>query len=74
MQQFLRLHAKGDVFAAPVARARQFQDALEQTKLKKPTIRMAYAYDREPQSQIQPVFDGLQRVLETVLDNRGNRA
>ena len=57
-------------FAATVAHARQYQDASEQAKVKKPNIRMASAYD--PQSQIQPVLDGLQRVLETVLDGRGN--
>ena len=34
MQQFLRLHAKGDDFAATVARARQYQDASEQAKVK----------------------------------------
>ena len=71
----LRLHTKSDDFAATVARARQYQDALEQTKIKKPNIRMASAGDRESSSsQIQPVLDRLQRVLETVLNGRGNRA
>ena len=33
---------------------------------------MASAYESPAQSQIQPVLDGLQRVLETVLDGRVN--
>ena len=74
MQQFLRLHAKGDDFAATVSRARQYQDASEQAKIKKPNIRMASAYGTHEQTQLQPVLDGLQRVFETVLDGRGNRA
>ena len=39
MQQVLRLHAKSDDFASTVARARQFQDAQDLTKTKKPNIR-----------------------------------
>ena len=76
MQSFLRLHAKGDDFTQTVARARQYQDAHEQTKLattKKPNIRMA-SYNSESQSQIQPVLEGLQRVLETVLHGQGRQA
>ena len=76
MQQFLRLHAKNDDFAQTVARARQFQDTQELVKPKKPAIRMATScdQDRGSDSQIQPILDGLQRVLETVLDDRSRPA
>ena len=66
MQQFLRSHAKTDDFANTVAKARQFQDAHELAKVKKPNIRMAENRNHSSDNQIQPVLDGLQRVLETV--------
>lgn len=75
MQQFLRLHAKGDDFANTVARARQFQDAQDLAKTKKPNIRLAETYDNLPETNtnntaVQPILDGLQKVLETVLEKQ----
>ena len=75
LQQFLRLHARNDDFETTVGIARQYMDAQEQAKLaavgKKPNVRFATS-DPEP-NQIQPIFDGLQKVLQTVLDNQNQR-
>jgi len=74
MTQFLRLHARTDDFAQTVARARQFQDAHESVKPRKPSVRLAVAPEHSaepaPPGQLQPVLDGLQKILETVLHNR----
>ena len=48
-------------------------DAQEQAKItaisKKPNVRFAAMEDPQP-DRIQPIFDGLQKVLQTVLDNQ----
>ena len=48
-------------------------DAQEQAKIsaisKKPNVRFAAAEDSPP-DRIQPILDGLQKVLQTVLDNQ----
>jgi len=80
MAQFLRLHAREDDFAQTVARARQFQEAHELAKpTKKLSIRLAQAPDRnatpedKQANQLQPVLDGLQQVLQTVLQGQGEK-
>ena len=80
MAQFLRLHARQDDFAQTVARARQFQEAYELAKpAKKPSIRLAQAPDHSATSedkqanQLQPVLDGLQQVLQTVLQGQSEK-
>jgi len=75
MQQFLRLHAKSDDFASTVARAGQFQDAQDLTKGKKPNIRLVETYEYSPETNannagVQPILDGLQKVMETVLEKQ----
>ena len=79
MIQFLRLHARSDDFTQTVARARQFQDAHELTKPRKPSVRLArepeHGVDPPQSNQIQPILDGLQRVLESVLSvDQGRQA
>jgi len=73
LQQFLRLHARTDDFVTTVAKARQYMDAQEQAKItaisKKPNVRLAAMEDPSP-DRIQPILDGLQKVLQTVLDNQ----
>jgi len=73
LQQFLRLHARTDDFVTTVAKARQYMDAQEQAKItaisKKPNVRFAAMEDPSP-DRIQPILDGLQKVLQTVLDNQ----
>jgi len=73
LQQFLRLHARTDDFVTTVAKARQYMDAHEQAKItaisKKPNVRLAAMNDPSP-DRIQPILDGLQKVLQTVLDNQ----
>ena len=70
LQQFLRLHARTDDFFTTVAKARQYMDAQEQAKVnaifKKPNVRFAAAEDPPP-DRIQPILDGLQKVLQTVM-------
>ena len=50
-------------------------DAQEQAKItaisKKPNVRFAAVEDPSP-DRIQPILDGLQKVLQTVLDNQSN--
>jgi len=77
--QFLRLHTRGDDFAQTVARARQFQDAQELAKPRKPAIRMAETIDHgvgpdHQAAQYQPILDGLKQILDTVLNDRGRPA
>ena len=71
LQQFLRLHARTDDFVTTVGKARQYMDAQEQAKIstisKKPNVRFAATEDPPP-DRIQPILDGLQKVLQTVLD------
>ena len=73
LQQFLRLHARTDDFATTVGKARQYMDAQEQAKVaaisKKPNVRFAVTEDPPP-DRIQPILDGLQKVLQTILDNQ----
>ena len=73
LQQFLRLHARTDDFVTTVGKARQYMDAQEQAKIsaisKKPNVRFAATEDPPP-DRIQPILDGLQKVLHTVLDNQ----
>jgi len=75
LQQFLWMHARNDDFEATVAKARQYMDAQEQAKMaavcKKPNVRFAMS-EPEP-NQIQLILDGLQKVLQTVLDNQNQR-
>jgi len=70
----MRLHARTDDFETTVSKARQFMDAQEQAKLstvgKKPNVRFA-ANDSES-NQIQPILDGLQKGLQTVLENQNS--
>ena len=58
-----------------MARARQFQEAHELAKpSNKPSIRMAQAPEHGSNmqvNQLQPVLDGLQHVLQTVLEDQG---
>ena len=72
LQQFLRLHARTDDFVTTVGKARQYMDAQEQAKIsaisKKPNVRFAATEDPPP-DRVQPILDGLQKVLQTVLDN-----
>jgi len=73
LQQFLRLHARTVDFVTMVATARQYMDAQEQAKItaisKKPNVRFAATEDPPP-DRIQPILDGLQKVLQTVFDNQ----
>ena len=73
LQQFLRLHARTDDFVTTVAKARQNMVAQEQAKIsaisKKPIVRLAALEEPSP-DRIQPILDGLQKVLQTVLDNQ----
>jgi len=73
LQQFLRLHARTDDFITTVAKARQYMYVQEQTKVsaisKKPNIRFAATEEPSP-GKIQPILVGLQKVLQTVLDNQ----
>jgi len=73
LQQFLCLHARTDDFVTIVAKARQYMDAQERAKItaisKKPNVRFATMEDPSP-DRIQPIFDSLQKVLQTVLDSQ----
>jgi len=73
LQQFLRLHARTEDFVTTVGKARQYMDAQEQAKLtaisKKPNVGFVATEDPPP-DRIQPILDGLQKVLQTVLDNQ----
>jgi len=70
LQQFLRLHARTDDFVTTVGKARQY---MEQAKIsaisKKPNVRFAATEDPPP-DRIQPILDGLQKVLQTILDKQ----
>jgi len=73
LQQFLRLHARTDDFVTTVWKARQYMDAQEQAKVtaisKELNVRFAATEDPPP-DRIQPILDGLQKALQTVLDNQ----
>ena len=76
LQQFLHLHARTDDVVTTVAKARQYMDAQEQAKVsaisKKPNVRFAAAVEDPQSDRIQPIIDGLQKVLQTVLDNQSH--
>jgi len=65
LQQFLRLHARNGDFETTVLKERQYMDVQEQAKIsavgKKPSVRFSES-DPTP-NQIQPILDGLQKVL-----------
>ena len=71
LQQYLRLHARTDDFSTTVTKARQYVEAQNLAKVtKKPAIRMASSVELDPGDQIQPILDGLQQVLQTVLEGQ----
>jgi len=77
MLQFLRLHARQDDFGQTVAKARQFAEAQEACRPKK-AVRIVEATDKDHgastattnQNQFQPLLDGFQQVIQTVLQNQ----
>ena len=77
MLQFLRLHAKGADFAQTVAKARRFAETQEAVKPKK-SVRIVQAFDKDHSSDalqqgqpnFQPLLDGFQQVIQTVLQDR----
>jgi len=73
LQLFLRLYARTDDFVTTVDKARQYMDAQEQAKIsaisKKPNVRFAATEEPSP-DRIQPILDGLQKVLQMILDNQ----
>jgi len=75
LQQFLCLHARIDDIVTMVAKARQYMDAQEQAMIsaifKKLNVRFAATEDPSP-DRIQSILDGLQKVLQTVLDNQNH--
>jgi len=71
LQQYLRLHARTDDFSTTVTKARQYVEAQNLAKVtKKPAIRLASSVESNPEDQIQPILDGLQQVLQTVLEGQ----
>ena len=75
LQQYLRLHARTDDFSTTVAKARQYMEAQNLAKItKKPAIRMASSVELDQEDQIQPILDGLQQVLQTVLEGQNKQA
>ena len=71
LQQYLRLHARTDDFSTTVTKARQYVEAQNLAKVtKKPAIRMASSIESNSEDQIQPILDGLQQVLQTVLEGQ----
>jgi len=75
LQQYLRLHARTDDFSTTVAKARQYVEAQNLAKItKKPAIRMATSVEGDQEDQIQPILDGLQQVLQTVLEGQKKQA
>jgi len=74
LQQYLRLHARADDFSTTVTKARQYVEAQNLAKVtKKPAIRMASSVEMDQQDQIQPILDGLQQVLQTVLEGQNKQ-
>jgi len=74
LQQYLRLHARTDDFSTTVTKARQYVEAQNLAKVtKKPAIRMASSVELDQQDQIQPILDGLQQVLQTVLEGQNKQ-
>lgn len=73
--QFLRLHARNDDFSQTVAKARQFVDAQESVKPKK-AVRIVTAPELDPggdtipQTNLQPLLDGFQRVIDCALNDK----
>jgi len=75
LQQYLRLHARTDDFSTTVAKARQYVEAQNLAKItKKPAIRMASSVEGDREDQIQLILDGLQQVLQTVLEGQKKQA
>ena len=74
LQQFLCLIALTDDFVTTVGKVRQYIDAQEQAKIsaiaKKPDVRFAASDEPPPTIQMQPILDGLQKVLEVVLERK----
>ena len=75
MVQFLRLHARQDDFVQTVAKARRFAEAQEAARPQK-SVRIIEAKDRDHsaegthsvQPNLQPLIDGFERVIQTVID------
>jgi len=73
--QFLRLHARADDFHQTVAKARRFAEAQEAARPKK-AARIVESIDKDHGSEemvpgqpnLQPLLDGFQKVIQTVLD------
>ena len=74
LQQFLRLHARTDDFVTMVGKDKQYMDAQEQAKIsamaKKPNVHFGASNEPPPTVQMQPILDGLQKVLEAVLERK----
>jgi len=74
LQQFLRLHVRTDDFVTTAGKARQYMDAQEQAKItaisKKPNVRFAASDEPPPTVQMPPILDGLQKVIEAVLEKK----
>jgi len=75
MMQFLRLHARTDDFLQTVAKARRFAEAQEAARPKK-AVRIVESIDKDHgaegtvpgQPNLQPLLDGFQKVIQTVLE------
>jgi len=75
LQQYLRLHARTDDFTTTVAKARKYVEAQNLAKItKKPALRMAASFEPDHSDQIKPILDGLQQVLQTVLEGQNHQA
>ena len=75
MMQFLRLHARADDFHQTMAKARRFAEAQEAARPKK-SVRIVESIDKDHgaestvpgQPNLQPLLDGFQKVIQTVLE------
>jgi len=75
MMQFLRLHARKDDFVQTVAKARRFAEAQEAARPKM-SVWVVETQDRDHSAEVaqpeqpnfQPLIDGFQKVIQTVLD------
>jgi len=73
MMQFLRLHGRADDFLQTVAKARRFAEAQEAAKK---AVRIVESIDKDHgaegtvpgQPNLQPLLDGFQKVIQTVLE------
>ena len=83
MQQFLRLHARNENFSGTVAKARQFADANEATKVKK-SVRLVVQPEHEAhQAEInnvgsdqnfKPLLDGFKTIIDLALKNNNQNS